>query len=140
MKKEAAEEKAMGVSRGRLLGLPAVILSGEIDRAVLPELEPLLSDFVNELALARAMGQTRPPILLDFSTLTFADSSFIALMYDVLERLPEDGWVGAVNMSPNIARIFELAGLLGQPGFKVFAGPAEVAKALAVPGDGVAAA
>jgi anti-anti-sigma factor len=120
----------VGVTRGRLLGVPAVILSGEIDRAVMPELQPMLSSFVDRVNMAHVLERARAPILLDFTDLTFVDSAFISVTYDILEQLPEGCPLCAVNPSSSVVRVFELAGLLSQPGFRVFATPKDAAKGL----------
>jgi hypothetical protein len=98
----------MTIAKGQVGGVTAVVLSGEIDRAAIPDLR---------LVLCGLRGAS--PILFDCTRAVFVDSAFVAALYDAIEDMPHDGWIGAYNAYPNILRVFRLAGLLCQPRFRV---------------------
>jgi anti-sigma B factor antagonist len=81
-----------------------VVLAGELDMATAPELAGVLSHLV-----------VKGPhdVTLDFSDLTFIDSSGIAVLVDAQHRLGEVGRQLSIRAPRRTAlRVFEIAGLL----------------------------
>ena len=81
-----------------------VRLAGELDhycaQSVRRELDALLRD------------ESIRCLILDFSTLTFMDSSGIGVILGRYRQLRDRGGVvGVIHMSPHIARIFHMSGM-----------------------------
>jgi anti-anti-sigma factor len=81
-----------------------VFLSGELDMATAPELTGLLGTLV---------AQGPPEVVLDFSGLSFIDSSGIAALVDSQHRLNEQKRRLCIQGAQREAvRVFEIAGLV----------------------------
>jgi len=59
-------------------------------------------------------------MLLDLSQVSYIDSGGLSVLFSAARRLRPGGWLGVIGPNPNIRRLFELVGLLVDPGFKVF--------------------
>ena len=81
-----------------------VFLTGELDMATAPDLTAVLAPLVE-------YGPHE--VVLDFSDLSFIDSSGIAALVDTQHRLGEQGRHLAIqNALGGTVRVFEIAGLL----------------------------
>jgi anti-anti-sigma factor len=103
-------------------GASLIVLAGELDR-------------VDAAAVARALeaekaAPGRSVLLLDMSDLTFADSTILALIYDVVRELPKGGWVGLIGPSPGLTRVLSLGGLTDHPSVRMFSSRDEARAAL----------
>jgi anti-anti-sigma factor len=91
----------------RVVGLDddsLVALTGELDMATVPELTGVLDQLVK---------QGPSLVILDFSGLSFIDSSGIAALVDAQHRLNEQGRQMSIRAARSSAlRVFEIAGLL----------------------------
>jgi len=81
-----------------------VFLSGELDMASAPELTGVLDQII-------AHGPQK--VVLDFSGLSFIDSSGIAALVDAQHRLrDQQRWLSIHNAQRGAVRVFEIAGLV----------------------------
>jgi anti-sigma B factor antagonist len=81
-----------------------VVLSGELDMATAPELARVLGTVLDS-------GPTE--LVLDFSELSFIDSSGIAVLVESQHRLTECGRHLTIHAAHrHTVRVFEIAGLL----------------------------
>jgi anti-sigma B factor antagonist len=81
-----------------------VALAGELDMATAPELAGVLDAMVEEGPLE---------VVLDFSGLSFIDSSGIAVLVAIQHRLNELGRTLSIRAArPAAVRVFEIAGLV----------------------------
>jgi anti-anti-sigma factor len=91
----------------RVLGLDddtAVFLTGELDMATAPELTGVLGPLIE---------QGPPEVLLDFSGLSFIDSSGIAALVDAQHRLGgQKRRLSIHGAQRGAVRVFEIAGLV----------------------------
>jgi ABC-type transporter Mla MlaB component len=91
-------------------GICVVTLSGEFDRG---NIEHLRLNIASCLAEASS-------VIFDFEAVTFANGGVLSLLLDVLEGLPDGGWLGIVRPLSGIEKSFRAAGLSRQPNFWVF--------------------
>ena len=105
-------EAGLKVSRRTIAGATALVLVGELDRATL---EDALTLFTS--GEGKTGGLAR---LVDLSRLEFADSSVIALVYELVRRQPENRWVGLISPSPGVMRVLSLGGLGGSAHVRIF--------------------
>lgn len=112
----------MEALRSEWEGMPLVVVHGEIDHANMADfaraLEPLVEDGAQRL-------------IVDLRDVTYIDSGGLSVIYSVLRRLPEDGWLGAVGARSDVRRILEIGGLTGHAAFRLFPSLDEVRGALA---------
>ena len=83
---------------------PVVVVRGEIDVATSPQLR-------NDLNALVARGAR--DITLDFSGVSFVDSSGLGVLVGAYKRLreDEDGSVRIVGAQPSVRKVFEITGL-----------------------------
>ncbi len=112
----------METHEGLIGDTPLIELWGEVDRS--------MSEELLDRSLLLVEGQHN--LLFDCSHLTYLDSGAVAVLYQVLERLPSDdgAWLGVLNPSPNVRRILDLVGLLAQPNFRLFPSRREAERAV----------
>ena len=91
-------------------GICIVTLSGEFDRG---NADILKGDI--ETCLEQASS-----VVFDFGAVTFANGAMMSLLHDVLDGLNDGGWLAIARPLPEIERIFRVAGLTSQPGFRIF--------------------
>jgi anti-anti-sigma factor len=96
--------EAFSATAVELDGDVLVVVAGELDMATAPELgrtlDPLLDNGSAE-------------IVLDFSRLTFLDSSGIAVLIDAQQRLTQRGRQLSIRSArDNALRVFEISGLM----------------------------
>jgi anti-anti-sigma factor len=101
-----------------------LVLTGELDRA---QADTVASAFGSAVARV-GRGQA---LLLDMAGVTFADSTILALLYDLIGSLPERGWVGLIGPSPGMMRILSLGGLTEHRSVRMFASHEDARVALA---------
>jgi anti-sigma B factor antagonist len=58
-------------------------------------------------------------LLLDFGDLTYMDSGGLALMFEVVRRFKEPGWLGVIAAKPAAARLMEMTGLVDHACFRL---------------------
>jgi anti-anti-sigma factor len=96
---EAFSAKVVGLN-----GDSAVILTGELDMATAPELTGVLGPVIEH-------GPQE--VVLDFSGLTFVDSSGIAALVDAQHRLSEqERRLSIQGAQRGAVRVFQIAGLV----------------------------
>lgn len=114
-------ERPFHMCESTLSGIPVLSLHGELDRSSVVELE---SAFVKSLAGSEGV------VVLDCTHLTFIDCGFVEVLRRMLEKVPEGGWVGCLNMSRNPTRVLTLTGLTRHAHIKHFASVQQLQKAL----------
>jgi anti-anti-sigma factor len=94
-------------------GIPLIQVVGEIDHGS----APLLRE-----AFGKVLSQPdRPPCLLvDLSECPYLDGAGLGVPASVRERLPEPGWLGVVEASGHILRLFAIVGLRPDSQFHLF--------------------
>jgi anti-sigma B factor antagonist len=87
-----------------LNGDALIVLAGELDMATAPDLSSLLDPLV----------ESGPPeLILDFSGLSFIDSSGLAVLTNAERRLREQGRTLRIrSLRPSALKVFEIAGLM----------------------------
>lgn len=90
---------------GPAAGACALVVEGEIDMASAPALEVALEE------LRGGCGSHR--FVLDFSAVRLCDSSGLRVLVDFRDRLKPDDAVTIAGISPEVAAVFEVAGLDG---------------------------
>jgi anti-sigma B factor antagonist len=87
-----------------LNGDATVALAGELDMATAPLLES---------TLAAVVSQGPDEVVLDFTSLSFVDSSGVAVLVNTQHRLAEQGRTLSIKgAGPNAMKVFEIAGLV----------------------------
>lgn len=112
------------------LGVPLIYVRGELGH---DSAEQLRSVIDKEMAAGPAT------LILDLSELLFIDSGGLSIMFNLVRRFSEPGWLAVVGANHGIARLLEATGLLDQPNFRVFPDAAAAAAALAAAGPAEAA-
>jgi anti-sigma B factor antagonist len=85
-------------------GDATVALAGELDMATAPQLESALDPVV---------AQGPHEVVLDFTSLSFVDSSGVAVLVNTQHRLAEQGRTLSISgAGPNAMKVFEIAGLV----------------------------
>ena len=87
---------------------PRVSLSGEVDCAITPQLQPHL--------LEMAAGTPGPSVSFDCAGLTFIDASGVNMLLEVADRSGKP--VRLVNLAPGCRRVFEILGLCARFGIE----------------------
>jgi anti-anti-sigma factor len=112
------------------LGVPLIYVKGELGH---DSAEQLRSVIDQELAACP------PALILDLSELLFIDSGGLSIMFNLVRRFSDPGWLAVVGANQGIARLLEATGLLDHPNFRVFSDAAAAAAALAAAGPTEAA-
>ena len=86
-----------------------------------------------EAALSSALDDGSVVVLLDLRDVTYIDSGGLSVLLSGVRRLRDRGWLGAVGPNSNVRRLLEIAGLLVDPNFRVFADLDEAGSAVAQP-------
>jgi anti-sigma B factor antagonist len=82
---------------------PVVVVRGEIDVATSPQLR-------NDLSTLIAGGARH--LTLDFTAVSFVDSSGLGVLVGTYKRLREDGGsIRIVGAQPSVRKVFEITGL-----------------------------
>jgi anti-sigma B factor antagonist len=81
-----------------------VSVEGELDLSTAPRLKWMLVDSLE-------MGRTR--LVVDFSLVSFMDSTALGVLVGVARRLEPGTRLAVVCVRPNVLKIFEFAGLDG---------------------------
>ena len=87
-----------------------VTMAGEFDRSNVDRLAKEIQSCL----------ESTSSVLFDFGEVTFINGAVMALLHNVLERLPDDGWVGVARPLPRIERLLGVAGLSQLPNFRIF--------------------
>ncbi len=102
---------AFGIVQRQFDSRTSVIsVEGDLDLATAPRLKWMLADSLD-------VGRTR--LVLDFSLVTFMDSTTLGVLVGVARKLEAGARLAIVCVRPNVLKIFEFAGLDGA--FAIFA-------------------
>jgi anti-anti-sigma factor len=94
---------AMQVTVDELAGLLLFRLSGEMDHAGAPEAGEKIEQHLPETI--------EQGVLLDLADVPYVDSAGLSVLSRILTRCRGEGWLGVISPSPNVFRIFEIAGI-----------------------------
>jgi anti-anti-sigma factor len=100
--------------------VPLVHVKGDIDHGNLFDLT---------IAVGSALREDSPIVLFDLTDVTYIDSGGLSVLYSILRRYDDGGWLGVVRPNPTILRMLEMIGLTEQTNFRVFASLAEAEEA-----------
>lgn len=85
-------------------GVLLVRVGGDLDMHVVNEFRQLVDAAVDEYSVKN--------IILDFSNMTFIDSSGIGVILGRYKRvIPQGGQIIGINVKPQMTKIFELSGM-----------------------------
>jgi anti-anti-sigma factor len=107
------------------LGVPLIYVKGELDHDTAGSLRD---------AIAQELNDETKTLVLDFSDLSYMDSGGLSLMFDLVQRFRDSGWLGAVGANPGVSRLLEITGLVDHPGFRLFPDLPAVSAALSASG------
>ena len=111
----------MEITRSSLLGVPLLKVVGDIDH---------FSSLALDDAFQDALSSGATHILLDLTECPYLDSGGLGVILTVLRKVRAKGWLGCFGCSPDLLRLFTIAGLTGDREFRVFVGLAEASVAL----------
>jgi anti-anti-sigma factor len=102
----------MELCAGALLDVPLLVVGGDIDH--------FTAGALREAALT-ALPDTGGRLLLDMSSCRYMDSGGLSVLLVLLRDMGGEGWLGVIGPDQNLRRMFEILGLMKNPGFLVFA-------------------
>jgi anti-sigma B factor antagonist len=108
----------MEIRGGILLGVPLLAVNGDIDHFTALELEK---------AVLKALPPDGSRLIVDLTSCSYIDSGGLAVLLHVVRRVRSGGWLAVVGANHNVRRLFEILGLLHEPGFRVLGGLDEAA-------------
>ena len=101
----------MDIVTTRLREIPLFETQGDIDHSTCQAIG---------IAFDTALDAGAQVVLLDLSQVSYIDSGGLSVLFSAARRLRPDGWLGVIGPNSNIRRLFELVGLLVDPGFRIF--------------------
>lgn len=104
-----------------LSDVPMLRVVGDIDHFSSLALDDALQD-------ALSLGGSH--VLLDLTDCPYLDSGGLGVIFTVLRKLRSKGWLGCIGCSPDLLRLFTIAGLTPDREFRVFASLREASSAL----------
>ncbi len=111
----------MQIRGDSLCGVPVLAITGDVDHSTASDLDS---------AVRHAFQPDDPRILLDLSSCRYIDSGGLAVFLYLVRRIRSQGWLGVIGADQNLSRLFEIVGLIQEPGFRMFTGAEEAAAAL----------
>jgi len=115
----------MEISEASLSGIPLLRVVGDIDH---------YASSVFDEAMRKTLALDGGRLLLDLSACPYIDSGGLGVILTALEEVRERGWLGVVGPNPNVHRLLEIVGLLGEPCFLVFGDEEEAAALISAQG------
>lgn len=112
----------MEISKSSLSGVPLLSIAGEVDHLTASILEEEIQDSLNS-------GSQN--LLLDMAKCPYLDSGGLGVILSTVRRQRGNGWLGVVSPNANLVRLFQIVGLGGEMGFRVFADLSEASAFLA---------
>ncbi len=109
----------MEISQASLFDIPLLRVAGDVDHSV---------SAVFDEAVQNTLALDGGRLLLDLSACPYVDSGGLSVILTAFKEVRGQGWLGVVGPSPNVQRLFELVGLLGEESFVVFSDEEEVAR------------
>lgn len=103
------------------LGAPLVYVRGELDHQTAAQLREVIDE---------ETAASPKALLLEISGLAYMDSGGLSLVFDTLNRMKGNGWLGVIGATAHVSRLMEITGLTDQTGFRVFPDQAAAARAL----------
>jgi anti-sigma B factor antagonist len=105
------------------LGTPLVYVKGELDHQTASQLRNVIDE--------ETTGGPRA-LILELSGLSYMDSGGLSLIFETVNRMKGQGWLGVVGPTWPVSRLMEITGLTEQPGFRVLPDLAAAAEALRI--------
>ena len=103
------------------LGAPLVYVKGELDHQTAPRLRSVIDE--ESAAGPRAL-------ILELSELSYMDSGGLSLIFETVNQLKGQPWLGLVGAKWPVSRLMEITGLTEQSGLRVLPDLAAAAEAL----------
>jgi anti-sigma B factor antagonist len=106
----------MEIRGDSLLGVPLLAVTGDVDHSTAPELDRAVRDSLRE---------DDPRLIVDLSSCSYIDSGGLAVFLSMMRRIRSEGWLAVLGADRNLHRLFEIVGLVQEPGFHMLAGREE---------------
>ena len=101
----------MEIRGDSLHGVPLLAVLGDVDHSSAPDLDRAIRD---------ALRDDDPRLVMDLTSCPYIDSGGLAVFLYLVRGLRSDGWLGIVGADRNIYRLFDIVGLMREPGFRMF--------------------
>lgn len=111
----------MQIRGDSLCGLPVLAVTGDVDHSTAPDFGRAVRD---------TLQSDDPRLIVDLSSCRYIDSGGLAVFLHLVRRIRSDGWLGVMGADRNLYRLFEIVGLMQEPGFRVFTGAEDAAAVL----------
>ena len=111
----------MEIIKTTLLDVPLLRVVGEVDH---------FSSLALDDAFQDALRSGGSYVLLDLTECPYLDSGGLGVILTVLRKVRAKGWVGSIGCSPDLLRLFTIAGLTADREFRVFTSVSEASAAL----------
>lgn len=111
----------MQIREDSLCGVPVLAITGDVDHSTAPDLDR---------AVQETLRPDDPRLIVDLSSCRYIDSGGLAVFLYLVRRIRPHGWLGVIGADRNLHRLFEIVGLIQEPGFRMFAGAEEAAAVL----------
>ena len=109
--RERHRAQALDVRVHEHMGVPLIVLRGELDAGSVKHLYHALDD---------ALQTGSDVLLLDLSALGYVDSAGLNVIFDTTRTLRHRGCVGAIAPNRVVYKLLEMAGLIHHPCFRLF--------------------
>ena len=70
--------------------------------------------------IQEALDTGGPNLLLDLTNCPYLDSGGLGVILSTVRRQRGSGWLGVINPNANLVRLFQIVGLGGEMGFRIF--------------------
>ncbi len=114
----------MEIREDSLLGVPLLAISGDVDHFTAHDLDR---------AIQESLGPQGERVLVDLTSCGYIDSGGLAVFLYLATRFPPGGWLGVIGANGSIQRLFEIVGLMQEPGFRLFSRREDVAALVGQP-------
>ncbi len=95
----------MNITESDIHGFPLLVIEGDLDHESKQEARE---------AVDSILGGAYPPrsLLIDLTDCAYLDSGGLGVLFSALRKLPDDGWLGLIGVTPEIKKVLTYAGLL----------------------------
>jgi anti-anti-sigma factor len=114
----------MQTSTSAIGDIPLIVVSGDLDHASKHDALAFLDQLFRVPDPPRAL-------LVDVSDSAFIDSGGITVLLSMLDRLPEDGWLGFIGVAKGPSKVLRYTGFLDHEKVRFFSSTDEAAVTLA---------
>jgi anti-anti-sigma factor len=115
----------MEIHGDSLLGVPLLAISGDVDHSTAADLDR---------AVQENLRPDNQRLLVDLTSCRYIDSGGLAVFLYLARRLRSQGWLGVIGANRNVHRLFEIVGLMQEPGLRMFSRREEAAALIGAAG------